>query len=341
MKECLFYRKLENKKVQCETCHHYCTILPGNRGICGVRENKDGKLCLLVYNKAVSCNIDPIEKKPLFHFMPGSYSFSVATVGCNFHCQNCQNADISQASKEGCFFDKSEIPGEKLTPKEIIEQAKKNNCQSISYTYTEPTIFFKYALDIMRLAQKEGLKNCFVSNGYMTEKVLKKVKPYLDAINVDLKFFNNTSYLKICGAKLKPILENLKLIKKLGIWLEITTLLIPKYNDSVKELTALANFIAKELGINTPWHISRFYPAYKLIDVEPTPVEKIHEACNIGKKAGLKYVYAGNIPDDNFENTYCPKCGKIMIKRIEYEIERFDKNGKCSKCNNNLDLILK
>lgn len=340
LKECLLYRQLDHQKVQCNTCAHRCIILPRQRGICGVRENQNGRLYLLVYNKAISENIDPVEKKPLFHFMPGTQTLSIATVGCNFRCQWCQNADISQASREGYFFEKKFILGQELSPKKIIQDVKNNNCPSISYTYTEPTIFLEYALDCMKLAKQHGLKNIWVSNGYQTPETIKLIAPYLDAANIDLKCFKNESYLKYCGAKLQPVLDSLILMKKLGIWIEVTTLIIPQFNDSPEELKEIANFIAKKLGKETPWHISRFYPAYKIFDRPETPIETMHSALKIGKKSGLKYAYLGNVPGDKFENTYCPKCDKLCIKRTGYKIERFDKNGKCQKCNTNLNIIL-
>lgn len=339
MQECLLYKKLDHQKVQCQTCAHRCIILPRHRGICGVRENQSGRLYLLVYDKAISENIDPVEKKPLFHFLPGTQTLSIATAGCNFRCANCQNADISQASKEGYFFENKIIPGQELSPEKVIQDAKNANCPSISYTYTEPTIFLEYALDCMKLAKSNGLKNIWVSNGYQTPQTIKLIAPYLDAINIDLKSYRDDSYLKNCGAHLQPVLDSLILMKKLGIWVEVTTLVIPGFNDSEKELQDIANFIFKKLGRETPWHISKFYPAYRLPGTPETPVEKIHQACEIGKKAGLFYVYAGNIPGDEYENTYCPKCGELCIDRLGYEIQRFDKNGKCPKCKTDLDII--
>jgi pyruvate formate lyase activating enzyme len=304
-----------------------------------VRENQSGRLYLLVYGKAISENIDPIEKKPLFHFLPGSKSLSIATVGCNFRCANCQNSDISQASRDGHFFKNETIPGQELSPKKVIADAKNAGCPSISYTYTEPTIFLEYALDCMKLATKSDLKNIWVSNGYQTPETIKLIAPYLDAVNIDLKTFRNDSYLKNCGARLQPILDSLVLFKKLKIWVEVTTLIIPGFNDSKKELEDIAKFIVQKLGRETPWHISKFYPAYRLHGTPKTPVETIHKACEIGKSAGLKYVYAGNIPGDENENTYCPRCHELCIDRLRYEIQRFDKNGKCQKCGENLSII--
>jgi len=258
-KEAVLYKKLAENKVRCEVCNHRCFIDDKKKGICGVRKNEGGKLYSLVYGKAIAENIDPIEKKPFFHFLPGTKSYSIATVGCNFRCRHCQNADISQISKERAFKDSDLILGKDLPPEKVVENALNNNCSSIAYTYTEPTIFLEYALDTMKLAKKKGLKNNWVSNGYMTKKTLDLISPYLDAINVDLKGFDEDFYLEVCGAKLAPILENLKIIKRKKIWLEVTTLLIPTKNDSPKELKKIADFIVKELGPETPWHISRFF----------------------------------------------------------------------------------
>jgi len=339
MKEALFYEKIKEKKVKCHLCNHYCLIAEGRRGLCGVRENQDGKLYTLVYGKVIAKHVDPIEKKPLFHFLPGSESYSIATVGCNFRCSFCQNADISQASKEGYFFQKKEIPGEEMTPEEIVREAIHNNCPSISYTYTEPTIFAEFALETMKLARTQGLKNVWVSNGYTTKEALEAVAPYLDAANIDLKFFRDDLYFRICGAHLKPVLEILKLYKKLGIWLEITTLVIPGKNDDQEQLEGIAKFIAKELGPETPWHLSRFFPMYKMTNISPTPEETIYQAREIGKRAGLKYIYGGNLPGDSTENTFCPKCDESVIKRFGYSIERLDDKGKCRKCGEKIDLV--
>ena len=286
MHEALLYEKLNEGKVKCGLCNHRCIINDNKKGICGVRENKDGKLYTLVYGRVIAENVDPIEKKPLYNFLPGTQSLSIATVGCNFRCLHCQNADISQSLS---------IKGKDLFPEEVIQHALDNNCPSISYTYTEPTIFLEYALDCMKLAHQKGLKNVWVSNGYMTKEALDLVTPYLDAINVDLKAFTEEFYQEVCGARLEPVLENLRDIKGRGIHLEVATLIIPGKNDSEKELKAIAGFIKKELGEDVPWHVSRFFPYYKMNDVPSTPVEKIERAVEIGKKAGLKHVYAGNV----------------------------------------------
>lgn len=338
MKEVLLYKKLEANKVQCGVCAHNCLILPDKRGICGVRENIEGKLCALNYGKAIAVNIDPIEKKPLFHFLPGSQSLSIATVGCNFFCGNCQNYGISQAPKLN-----KPILGEDLSPEKIVQLAIKSNCPSISYTYTEPTIFLEYALDTMKLAKKEGLKNCWVSNGFMSEEAAKLVIPYLDANNIDIKSFSDEFYKKQCGARLKPVLKTAKLMKKSGVWVEITTLVIPTLNDSEEIFKEIAKFIKNELGAETPWHVTQFSGviSWKLQDLPDTPVEILEKAYGIGKKTGLKYVYTGNIPGLSSEDTICPKCNTLCIDRTGYIISRKDKDGKCPKCKEDLDLILK
>jgi len=338
MKEAYLYKKLREKKVQCRNCAHFCVLALGERGKCGVRGNIDGKLYALNYGRVIAINIDPIEKKPFYHFLPGSHSLSIATVGCNFTCLYCQNWEISQAFKGA-----KEIPGENLPPERIVEMAKENKVESISYTYTEPTIFLEYALGTMRLAKKSGLKNNFVSNGFMSEESAKLVIPYLDAINIDIKGFTEDFYQKVCGARLKPVLETAKLMKKSGVWVEITTLVIPTLNDDEKTLEAIAKWIFDNLGPETPWHVSQFCGAisWKLQHIPNTPVETLEKAIEIGKKIGLKYVYIGNIPGHKAENTYCPKCQTLAINRVNYFIHRYDKNGKCPKCGENLDLILK
>ncbi|MDI6883271.1 MAG: AmmeMemoRadiSam system radical SAM enzyme [Patescibacteria group bacterium] len=338
MKEAYLYKKLSNNNVQCLNCAHYCIIEPGKRGVCGVRENKNGKLYSLVYGKAIACHIDPIEKKPFFHFLPGSHSLSIATVGCNFKCLNCQNYDISQGYKEV-----KKIPGESLPPEKVVEIALKNKLPSISYTYTEPVIFLEYALDTMKLAKKEGLKNNWVSNGFLSSESAKLVIPYLDAINIDIKSFSDEFYRENCTARLQPVLETAKLMKKSGVWVEITTLVIPTLSDSKDMFKKIANFIKNELGEETPWHISQFCGtiSWKLQHLPETPVETLKGAWQIGKETGLKYVYTGNVPGLEQEDTFCPKCAALCIDRTNYIIERHDKNGKCPKCGENLNLILK
>jgi pyruvate formate lyase activating enzyme len=338
MKEALLYKKLEKGWVQCLNCAHKCKIAPQKRGICGVRENIEGKLYALNYGKVIAINIDPIEKKPFYHFLPGSQSLSIATVGCNFACKNCQNYDISQSPKP----DKP-ILGDDLPPKEVVKIALKNNLPSISYTYTEPTIFLEYALDTMKLAKKAGIKNNWVSNGFLSPESAKLVIPYLDAINIDIKGFSDKFYMENCGGRLQPVLDTAKLMKKSGVWVEITTLAIPTLSDSEEMFKGIAKFIYQELGPETPWHVSQFCGAisWKLQHIPDTPVETLEKAIEIGKKVGLKYVYIGNIPGHKAENTHCPKCGTVAIERMNYFIHRHDKNGKCPKCGEGLNLILK
>lgn len=333
MREAMFYEKLDDKMVKCNLCSHRCSrIADSKKGICGVRENKNGKLYSLVYGKVAARSVDPIEKKPLFHFLPGSRSYSIATVGCNFRCGNCQNFDISQLPKE-----RKIIVGQEVSPEEIVSAAKRNNCASIAYTYSEPTIFFEYAYDTAKLASKEGIKNVFVTNGYITEEALKEINPYLDAANIDLKSFSDDFYRKNCGARLEPVLGSIRLYKSLGIWTEITTLIIPTLNDSEEELRKIAEFIS-EVGEETPWHITQFHPTYKLIDLPRTPITILRRAREIGLEAGLRYVYEGNVPGENGENTYCHNCGKMLIRRFGYQIlENKIKNSACTYCGTKID----
>ncbi|WP_347275771.1 AmmeMemoRadiSam system radical SAM enzyme [Candidatus Kuenenia sp.] len=332
MKEAMFYEKLDGK-VRCRLCNHYCMIKDGKRGICGVRENRDGSLFSLVYGKSVATGIEPIEKKPFFNFYPGTTAYSIATVGCNFRCLNCQNWEISQMPKG----EEGNIIGEKLLPEEIVANAKGSGCKSIAYTYTEPTIFFEYAYDTAKLAHKEGIKNVFVTNGYTSAEAIREIAPFLDAANVDLKGFREDFYHKMCGAKLQPVLDNIRLYRELGIWVEVTTLIIPGYNDDEEQLRGIAEFI-KGVGIDIPWHVTAFYPAYKLLDVSLTRVESLRNAREIGKKAGLRYVYEGNVPGEGGENTYCYSCGETVIKRYGFEIiENILIDGKCPKCKNLID----
>ncbi len=325
MKEAFFYEKLEDNKVKCNLCNHHCVISEGARGVCGVRENKDGKLYSLVYGKIVAYHIDPIEKKPLFHFYPGSTSYSIATVGCNFRCLHCQNYTISQYPK--LYKD---IPGEDITAEDVVKEARASGCKSISYTYTEPTIFFELAYDCMVLAHREGIKNVWVSNGYMSEEALRFIAPYLDAINVDLKG-DDEFYKKICGARVEPVMKNIRLLKELGIWVEVTTLIIPDLNDSEEFLRKTAQFLVS-IDPGIPWHVTQFYPTYQLTDKPRTPVESLKKARNIGFKEGLKYVYTGNVPGEGGENTYCPNCKTLLIERFGFFITKI-KTTK-SKCNN-------
>lgn len=335
-KEASLYEKLKDGSVRCRLCAHRCLIAPGKRGICSVRENRNGTLYSLNYALAIAANVDPIEKKPLFHFLPGTKSFSIATAGCNFRCEFCQNWDISQITKgpEG------QIIGENLPPKEVVKQALRTGCQSIAYTYTEPTIFFEYAYDTAKLAKEKGLANIFVTNGYQTPETIKEMKGLIDAANVDLKSFSEKFYQKVCGAHLEPVLQSIKNMYQAGLHLEITTLVVPKQNDSEKELKQIAQFIAG-VSKNIPWHISRFHPQYQMTETEPTPLETLEKAYEIGKKSGLNYVYLGNIQTEKGENTYCPKCGNLAIRRFGYEVDILGvkKPGKCLKCGEDLKIF--
>lgn len=327
MKEAGFYEKLKDLDVQCHLCAHRCRIPPGKRGICGVRENRDGTLYSLVYGRLIAANVDPIEKKPLFHFLPGSRSYSIATVGCNFQCLFCQNADISQAPREH-----GRIVGETVAPEKVVEDARRTGSATIAYTYTEPTIFMEYALDVAEKARAEGLRNVFVTNGYMTAEALRQADGLIDAVNVDLKAFTDTFYRKQCGARLQPVLDTLHLMKSMGIWLEVTTLVIPGLNDDPAELREIARFLVT-LGPETPWHVSRFHPTYRLTDRPPTPVETVRKARDIGLEAGLHYVYTGNVFGDRGESTFCHQCGEILLERTGFSVhQRGIKQGACLKC---------
>jgi pyruvate formate lyase activating enzyme len=323
------WEKIEENKVLCQLCHHSCRIKSGHRGICQVRENRSGVLESLVYERLIASNPDPIEKKPLFHVLPGSLSYSIATVGCNFRCRFCQNADIAQMPADSA----GTITGETISVEQVVANAKTSNCASISYTYTEPTIYFEMAYDTAKLAHDEGLLNIFVTNGYMTSKAIEMIQPYLNAANVDLKAFQNESYKTCCNAKLEPVKETLKQMKAAGIWVEITTLIIPGLNDNPSELRAIAEFIIAELGPETPWHVSRFHPTYRMTDRNATPVSTILNARQIGLETGLKFVYSGNVAGHGGEETLCPQCGQTVIGRQGFRLtEKHIENGACNRC---------
>jgi len=326
MKEALF-QKEENGNIRCGLCSHRCLIAPGKRGICAVRENKDGILFSLVYDKVIAENIDPIEKKPLFHFLPGSRSYSIATPGCNFRCKHCQNADILQLPRDRGGI----LAGQPVKPEQIVKEALEYGCQSISYTYTEPTIYFELAYDTALLASEKGLKNIFVTNGYITGEALRLIKPVLHGANVDLKGFTDGFYQKICGARLQPVLDSIRLYRELDIWIEVTTLVIPGHNDSEEELRNIAKFI-RSVDETIPWHVTRFHPTYKLTDSPITPAKTLKLARDIGFEEGLHFVYEGNIPGEG-EETRCPKCGKSLIKRFGFTVlENNIKRGACGFC---------
>jgi pyruvate formate lyase activating enzyme len=327
IKEAMLWAPLEGGKVACALCSHRCAIAPTKTGICAVRTNNGGKLVTLVYGEVIAAHVDPIEKKPLYHFYPGSKALSIAAPGCNFRCSFCQNWQISQAPrrKDGG------LGAEPFAPEDIVRTARGQGCRSISYTYTEPTIFFEYAYDTARLAKAAGLANNFVTNGYMTAEALTAIRPYLDAANVDLKAFRDETYRKVCGARLEPVLETIRLMRKLGVWVEVTTLVVPGLNDGDEELAAIARFIAG-VDAEIPWHISRFHPDFEYTDAQPTPVKTLRKACEIGKKAGLRYLYVGNTQGES-EDTLCPKCGASLVRRRGFFVaENRIAGGACPSC---------
>jgi len=327
MQEAAFYRRLEDLQVECRLCAHHCRIAAGKRGRCGVRENHAGVLETLVYGRLIARHVDPIEKKPLFHFRPGTRSYSIATMGCNFRCRFCQNADISQPPHH-----RQQILGDLVTPEQVVEDAAAEQCATIAYTYTEPTVFMEYAIAVARLARRRGIANIFVSNGYTSAEGFAGIRPCLDAANIDLKAFRDSFYQEQCGAHLQPVLDTLERMKAAGVWLEVTTLIIPGLNDDPDELRELARFIAS-LGADTPWHVSRFHPTHELTDRPPTPVATLRRAREIGLEAGLHYVYTGNIPGDNGEHTFCPQCGEVLIERFGFSIKwRHLTGGHCRRC---------
>ncbi len=328
-KQAVLWESADGKKVQCKLCSWRCLVGDGKFGVCAVRKNIDGILYSLNYDKVCAANADPIEKKPLFHFQPGSRSFSVACVGCNFQCEFCQNWHISQAA-----FEDGRIDGQAISPEKIVEAAIQDGCKSIAYTYTEPTIFMELCDECGRLAKKKGLANVFVSNGYMTREAIDFASGWLDGINVDLKAFSEDYYKKLCKARLQPVLDTISYIaKETDIWLEITTLLVPGQNDSEDELKKLADFIVSEAGADAPWHISRFHPNYKYTDSQPTSIEALERAEQIGKEAGLRYIYLGNVPGAKAESTFCYSCNRELIERVGYEIiANHIKNGSCPDC---------
>ncbi|MEA3515220.1 MAG: AmmeMemoRadiSam system radical SAM enzyme [Nanoarchaeota archaeon] len=324
LKECMFYEKLKENTVQCHLCPRHCMIAEGKRGNCKVRENQKGKLYSLVYAKPCAIAIDPIEKKPLYHFMPGSSVYSIGTAGCNLHCKFCQNWTTSQARPE-------DITPMTLTPKQLVEEAEYHGCHAIAYTYNEPIIFYEYALDCAKLAKKKGIKNIIVCNGFINQEPLKEWCKYIDAANIDLKAFTDKFYKQMTGAWIKPVLESIKILKKQGIWLEITNLMIPTLNDKPAEIKKMCKWIKENIGTTTPLHFTAFYPCFKLLDVPPTPKETLLKAKSIADKEGLKYVYVSNVPAEKESNTYCPKCRNLIIERGQFNITQNNiSKGKCS-----------
>ena len=331
-------KKLDDGRIICEACSQRCKLKEGEYGICGIRKAEDGELQLLTYGLAAAVHIDPVEKKPMFHFLPGTKAFSFGTVGCNFSCQFCQNFDISQYPKEHDH----RIFGEPLSPEKAVELALENGCKSIAYTYNEPIVFFEYTYDTAKLAHEKGLKNIYVTSGYETHKAIDLLAPYVDGMNIDIKGFTDKFCKEICGARLKPVLDAVKYAHAKGIWIEITTLLIPGKNDSEEEIRGIAQFIY-DLDPAIPWHLSGFYPMYKMLDTPPTPPMTLRRAYDIGREVGLKYVYVGNIDDEERESTYCPSCQKMVIDRRgnigQYVVNMLDEEGTCPHCGYRLEGI--
>ncbi|PIE72321.1 MAG: AmmeMemoRadiSam system radical SAM enzyme [Deltaproteobacteria bacterium] len=327
MYEAMFYRPDASGRVHCLLCCHRCIIRPGRSGVCGVRRNDNGRLVSMVYGKLVAEHVDPIEKKPLFHFLPGSLTYSISTVGCNFRCLHCQNFSISQypADHPGKF------PGRTRSPQQVTDAAIEAGCASISYTYVEPTVFYEFARDCAVLAKQADIRNVFVSNGYMTQETVRDIAPLLDAINIDVKCFDDKMYRKICHAHLKPVLENIALFCDLGVWVEVTTLIIPGINDSSEELKAIAGYI-HSVSSDIPWHVTAFRPTYKMTDRPAARASILHRACKIGHDTGLTFVYPGNILEKRQE-TVCPTCGRCLVERNGFLLQnnRLEKRC-CDRC---------
>lgn len=328
-----YFIPLENQKVQCQLCPRRCIVASGYRGFCGVRENRGGKYYTLVYGNPCAAHLDPIEKKPFYHFLPATTSFSIATAGCNFRCKFCQNWEISQARPEETY--NLELP-----PERVVELAKKVQAHSIAYTYVEPTIFFEYMLATAKLAKKEGLRNVCHSNGFINQAPLRELCEVLDAANIDLKSFSEEFYGEMSQGQLAPVLETLKYIKKQGVHLEITNLVIPTKNDDINVVREMCNWIKRELGADTPLHFSRFYPLYKLRNLPPTPVSTLERSRKMAMETGLQFVYIGNVPGHEGEKTYCPYCHKLLIGRQGYTVSEINLNkGKCKYCGKSISGI--
>jgi pyruvate formate lyase activating enzyme len=347
MREAMFYEPLARGRVHCTLCALGCKIASGHRGACGVRVNLNQRLYTLVSDRVIARHVDPMEKKPLFHFFPASQTYSVATVGCNFRCLHCQNFEISQAPKvkptsrqpgdlAGLRFYlddlQARVPGEHVTPEDIVTAALGSGCGSIAYTYTEPTIFFELAYETARLAATKGLSNVFVTNGYIAEEALVVIAPYLHAANIDLKSFNDGAHKRMTGARLQPVLDAVRAYQRLGIWLEVTTLVIPGHNDSDAELRQIAEFICS-VSPAIPWHVTQFYPTYRLLDRPPTPVDTLRRARAIGFDVGLQYVYEGNVPGHGGEDTRCHVCKALLIHRYGHQmLANIIRAGRCPRC---------
>ena len=322
--EALLWETLPENEVRCYACTHRCVIKDGQYGICGTRKNVDGRLLTNVYEYPIAINADPIEKKPLFHFLPGSKAMSIGTAGCNFKCSFCQNYDISQMRGD-------DIKGESLSISRLLDSAETYGCSSIAYTYNEPVVFIEYVLDAAKEAHKRGMKNVYISNGYETEETFKLLPDTIDAMNIDLKAYTEKFYRTLCKGRLEPVLENIRRAYETGIWVEVTTLLIPGENDSEEELRDIASFIAS-VSKDIPWHISRFFPTYKMTNIPPTPLSKLEKAHDTGIEEGLRFVYTGNVPNES-NTTFCPQCGEKLIVRNAYTLSMMRvENGRCPHC---------
>jgi len=327
-KKAMYWEPLREKKIRCRLCPHECITRPGERGICQVRENRDGVYYSVNYGKVVAMNNDPIEKKPLFHYKPGSYAFSIATAGCNIRCQFCQNWEISQ-------FPPEEVKYLYLSPNDVVELALRKGSSSIAFTYSEPIIFYEYMYDIAKLAKERGIGGVMISNGFINPTPMRELTKVLDAVKIDFKSFKESFYTKICQGHLRPVLDTLLLLKKEGIWFEIVVLIIPTLNDSEIEIKSMSRWIKQNLGTDVPLHFTRFHPTYRMTHLPPTPVSTLEKAHDIAVAEGLHFVYIGNVPGHPYENTYCVKTKKVLIRRIGFRvIENHIKNGKCPYCGN-------
>ncbi|RLG21183.1 AmmeMemoRadiSam system radical SAM enzyme [Methanosarcinales archaeon] len=329
-KEAMMWESL-NGDIRCNLCAHRCTVKKGGYGICRVRKNTDGKLYTLIYGLATSINVDPIEKKPLYHFYPSTLSYSMGTVGCNFRCAHCQNYTISQATIEQAYL-------RYVSPEVAVSDALSSDCISISWTYNEPTIWFEYTYDSAKLAHKHGLKTVYVTNGYITEEALREISPYLDAFRVDIKGGERV-YRELCKAKLEPVLESTRIAHELGMHVEVVNLVIPGYNDSEDDIIWLSKWVAEELSPDIPIHFTRFYPYYKMQDINPTPISTLEKAYKIAKENSINYPYIGNVMGHLYENTYCPSCGKLLIERVGYHVNLFIQKPECPECGHPIPIV--
>ena len=327
IREAMYYEKLEEGRIECRICPRGCRVAPKERGYCGARENMDGTYMTLVYGRACSANVDPIEKKPLFHFLPGTRALSIATAGCNMECKFCQNWEISQ-------FRPEQVRNMNLPPEKLVSDAKKNNIESIAFTYTEPVIFYEYMLETAKHAKKMGVKSVMISNGYIEERPMSELCEHLSAVKIDLKAFTEKFYVEMCSGKLQPVLNTLRLLKDKKMWFELVVLIIPTLNDSEQELTRMCSWVSDELGPDVPIHFTRFYPTYKIKNLPPTPVSTLERARAVALRAGLNYAYVGNVPRHRGESTYCPNCRRALVQRIGYRIiDVAIREGACTFCN--------